>query len=184
MPRLCTICTHADHEAIDRAMVAGETLRKLAITFGSSEAALFRHKTAHVSAMLSQAKQAEDRAHREELAGQDRRQEAATQEHAFDVVKQLRTINSVSLSILSEARQARNPDTALRAIDRIQRQIELQAKLLGELDERPVINLSVSAEWLMVRAALLVALHPYPDARAAVAEKLTTLEASNGHARV
>jgi hypothetical protein len=59
---------------------------------------------------------------------------------------------------------------------RVQRQIELQAKLLGDLDERPVINVLVSSEWVAVRTVLLEALSPYPDARAAVASRLVALE--------
>ncbi|HEU5318620.1 MAG TPA: hypothetical protein VFX49_21080 [Chloroflexota bacterium] len=34
-----------------------------------------------------------------------------------------------------------------------------------------------SPQWHQVRDALLLALHPYPDARAAVAERLRLLEA-------
>jgi hypothetical protein len=39
----------------------------------------------------------------------------------------------------------------------------------------------LSAEWLTIRASLLAALGPYPDARAAVAQQLVALESSNGH---
>jgi len=50
--------------------------------------------------------------------------------------------------------------------------IELLAKLLGELDERPVINLVAAPEWIQIRTAILVALQPYPEARVTVAEAL------------
>jgi hypothetical protein len=93
----------------------------------------------------------------------------------------LRAINGVSLSILDEARRSNNPTIALKAIDRVQRQIELQAKLLGELDERPQVNVLLAPEWLTVRTALLGALGPYPEGRAAVAAQLLALEGSNGH---
>ena len=59
----------------------------------------------------------------------------------LDVVAQLRTINTITLHVLKEARDAKDHDISLKAIDRVQRQIELQAKLLGELDERPQVNL-------------------------------------------
>jgi hypothetical protein len=96
-------------------------------------------------------------------------------------VKQLKVINQVSVAILHEARQAGDPGTALKAVDRLLRQIELQAKLLGELDERPTVNILVSGEWVSIRTALLAALGPYPDARTAVAQQLLALEAPNGH---
>ena len=57
------------------------------------------------------------------------------------------------------------------------RPLELQVKLLGELDERPIVNVLVSQEWVQVRLALLGALQPYPDARAAVTGRLAELEA-------
>lgn len=60
------------------------------------------------------------------------------------------------------------PDTALKAIDRIHKQIEL----LGELDDRPQVNVLVMPEWLQLRGAILHALAPYPEARAAVAAHL------------
>ena len=55
--------------------------------------------------------------------------------------------------------------------------LELLAKLMGELDARPVVNLVVSPEWLQVRATLLMVLSPYPEARIAVAGALAALDA-------
>jgi hypothetical protein len=79
---------------------------------------------------------------------------------------------------MSQARQRGDGDTALKAMDRIRRQIELQAKLLGELDERPQINVLLAPEWLTVRAALLEALGPCGEAP--VAQHLRELEAAGG----
>jgi hypothetical protein len=85
-----------------------------------------------------------------------------------------------TLTVLNDARLAGQPDLVLRAADRVQRQLELQAKLLGELDERPRLNVILTPEWLSARTALLAALAPYPEARVAVAERLLSLEASTG----
>jgi hypothetical protein len=58
-------------------------------------------------------------------------------------------------------------------VDRIHRQIELQTKLLGELQESgPQVNVLVAPEWREIRVTVLQALQPYPEARAAVAEVL------------
>jgi uncharacterized protein YigA (DUF484 family) len=108
-------------------------------------------------------------------------QEAAKMEQAIDIVKQLKAINAASVAILHEARQAGNAEVALKAIDRVWRQIELQARLLGELDERPQVNVLLAPEWVSIRSTVLSALGPYPEARAAVAQQLLTLEGSNGH---
>ncbi len=53
---------------------------------------------------------------------------------------------------------------------------ELLAKLLGELDDRPVVNLALSVDWQAARAALVAALAPWPDARVAVASALVAIE--------
>ena len=156
MPRTCTVCAHESRADIDKALVAGTPYRDIALRFSLGVMAVQRHK-AHVAQAIVQV------------------QEAKEEAQALDVVKQLKTINASTVAILHEARQQRDPDIALKAIDRIQRQIELQAKLLGDLDERPQVNILIAPEWLAVRAALLVALLPYPDARTAVVEALASV---------
>src|SRR3954453_21307670 len=61
--------------------------------------------------------------------------------------------------------------------------LELLAKLLGELDERPQVNLLLAPEWRTVRGALLAALAGFPEARAAVARQLLALEAGDEPSR-
>lgn len=158
MPRVCTVCQCADRPEIDAALVTGAPYRRIAKRYRCSEAAVQRHK-AHIPAAISKS------------------QEATEEAQALDVVKQLKAINGTTREILLEARRRRDPQTALKAIDRIQRQIELQAKLLGDLDERPQVNVLIAPEWLAVRSALLAALLPYGEARAAVASALLGLEA-------
>jgi len=162
MPRTCTVCAHASRGEIEHALVAGESFRNIAERFGTSLAALHRHKGEHLPAKLVMAREVED------------------VREALDVVKQLKAINAASLAILKEARDQGKPSTALQAIDRIQKQIELQAKLLGELDERPQVNVLISPEWLELRAVIVGALEPHPDARGAVLKALEGPE--NGRA--
>ena len=51
-------------------------------------------------------------------------------------------------------------------------------KLAGELDERPVVNLNVSPEWIELRAVIVGALEPHPAAYRAVLRALEN--AGNG----
>jgi hypothetical protein len=67
-----------------------------------------------------------------------------------------------------ETKHADPRDLVLKTAARLQDQLELLAKLLGELDERPQVNILMSPEWLEIRTAIVVALEPYEDARAAV----------------
>jgi len=162
MPRPCSICQHPERAGIEAALVAGKPHRAIGAAWCASRDAVTRHG-AHLLVPLKQA-QAVQSATAESVA------------QALDVVQQLQVINAASLTVLREARQVGDGELALKAIDRVQRQIELQAKLLGELDERPQVNLLVAPEWLTVRAALLAALAPYPEARTAVATRLLALE--------
>ncbi len=158
MPRVCLVCSHPDKNLIDRALVRGEVLRTLAALYRLSEDSLARHKADHLPVTLVKAHEEED------------------VRRAIDHIAQLKVINRTTIAILREAREQRDPDTALKAIDRIQRQIELQAKLIGELDERPQVNVLVSSDWLRLRTALLEVLQAYPEVRLAVAQQLAALE--------
>jgi hypothetical protein len=59
----------------------------------------------------------------------------------------------------------------LGAIREARGNLELLAKLLGELDERPV-NVLLSPEWLNLRTVIVTALEPHPEARGAVLEAI------------
>jgi hypothetical protein len=76
-----------------------------------------------------------------------------------------------------ESKRADPRDLVLKTADRLRQQTELLAKLLGELNEQPQINVLVAPEWLQVRSVLLDALALYPEARASVAARLLMLEA-------
>jgi len=159
MGRACSTCQHADVAAIDRGLAAGQSLRDLSAKFRVSEDSLARHRDAHISPVVVRAQEAEDIT------------------RGLDVVAQLKAINGVTMAILDEARQQKNPDIALKAIDRIERQITLQAKLLGDLDERPQINVVLSPEWLSLRLVIVQALADHPEAQRAV---VLALSASGG----
>lgn len=154
MTRTCTVCAHSERSAIDQALITGASYRNIAQRWQVGYTAVARHKE-HVSDAIEQHSEA----------------------RALDVVTQLKAINGATLAILTEARQTGDARTALAAIDRLQRQIELQAKLLGELDERPQVNVLVLPEWLAIRAALLQALAPFPAARVAVVDALEATDA-------
>ncbi len=162
MPRTCTVCAHPRREAIDAALLdPGESFRNIAERFSLSAAALHRHKTAHLPARLAKA------------------QEAAEMAQADDLLAEMRKLQRVTHGILDQAAQAGDLGTALRAIGEARRNLELIAKLIGELDERPQVNILVAPEWLALRAAMTAALGPYPDARRDVTAALLRLEASD-----
>lgn len=156
MPK-CTICNHPQRSAIEQLLFSGAPQRSIAREFCVSHDSIQRHAATHIQEALHQSQAAKDEA------------------QSLDVVKQLVSINTSSLAILREAQESGDAHLALKAIDRIAKQIEIQAKLLGEIDTTRV-NVQVSAEWKMIRQALIDALAPYADARIAAASALMRLE--------
>ena len=99
--------------------------------------------------------------------------------HGDDLLAQLKGLAAEAHRIKDKAEDAGDYRTALAGIRELVRIVEVLAELRGELDRRPV-NIVVMPEWLTIRAALLSALSPYPEARAAAAGRLLELEANGG----
>jgi hypothetical protein len=160
MPRSCTVCGHDGRDAIDKALVTGASFRGLSALYRVSEDAITRHSAKHLPRALVTAQVAQE----------------ATR--ADDLVGDVRKLHAIALNQLAKAAQAGDIRTALAGVREARGCLELLGKLLGELDERPVINLLVAPQWLSIRATLLDVLRPYPEARIAVADRLAVVEAS------
>jgi hypothetical protein len=161
MPRRCTVCDHSEKYSIDEVLVTGSPYRSVAKRFGLSESAVYRHKTEHLPANLLKAKEAQEVA------------------QAEDLLEQVKHLQVHALSILDLAENAGDLRTALAAISQARGNLELLGKLAGELTDSPQVNVLVLPEWTRLRTVLLEALTPYPEARAAVADRLLELEASS-----
>lgn len=68
MPRTCTVCTHPKRLQIERAIVAGTSLRAIAGRFGPSKTAITRHRT-HVAAAIARNTKALEVARADTLLG-------------------------------------------------------------------------------------------------------------------
>ncbi|MDQ3653977.1 MAG: hypothetical protein M3457_02710 [Chloroflexota bacterium] len=148
--------------------MAGETSnRRIASQYDVSERAVRDHKANHLKGRM--------------LKAVEQREEADIR-IAIDVVGQLKAINGAALAVLKGARDAHDGELALKAIDRLLRQIELQAKLIGDLQQEGTTTITVNAEWIEIRSVVLSALAPYPDARQAVAGRLQMIEGGTSHA--
>lgn len=77
---------------------------------------------------------------------------------------------------LVETKTADPRKLLLNTVAELRPMIELLAKLVGELDERPV-NLIMMPEWVAVRTAIISALSPYPDAYQAFVDQMRSLAA-------
>jgi len=121
---------------------------------------VYRHNTEHLPTHLLKAREVREVA------------------HADDLLEQVRDLQTHALDILERAEKGRDLRTALTAISQARGNLELLGKLAGQLDERPVVNLNVSTEWLELRAVIVGALEPHPAAHRAVLRALE--RAGNG----
>ena len=153
MPQTCSICIHADREAIDRALVAGGTLRKIAEQYSVSSTALHRHK-AHIPPAVAKAHEAE------EVAEADR------------LLSAVRDLMVSAIETIDQAEHAGELRTKLAAIREARETAKLLLEVYGELQTAPTITIINTPEWVEIRAVIVSALDPYPDARQAVADAL------------
>jgi hypothetical protein len=118
MPRTCTVCRHQNRNDIDLALIRPDSLRDIALRYGTSKSALERHRDKCLPKHLLRAK------------------EDSEIRSAAALVNELRELASKTGEILTRAMREKNGDLALKAIARLERQLELKARLLDELEER------------------------------------------------
>src|ERR671932_1055967 len=152
MPRPCTICTHEQRNEIERAVVLQTRYRKIATLYSVSESAISRHVRDHVLPYMARIREAE------------RMKRAAT------LVDRLDEITSETRAILRTARDEGGPadDRALRAIKRLERQLELEAKILEVIKSAPTVNIVNSPQWVAIENVTFEVLKNHPG----VARKL------------
>lgn len=152
MPRNCTICNHLQRSEIEAALLENLSFRHIASRYATSTASIQRHKQACIAKTLMKASEAKEVA------------------QADTLLERLKSINADTLAILKEARTDKNGELALKAIARVEKQIELEGKLIGELNDAPQVNLNIGIERLQV--IISNALANFPDARIVVAQAL------------
>jgi hypothetical protein len=146
------------------ALIAGEPYRSVANRYESlSQASVQRHSDNHLPATLAQAKEAEMVA------------------HADDLLEQVRDLQVRTFAILEAAEASEQHRTALAAIKEARSNLELLAKLSGELQQEGTVNLHLSPEYLEVRTAILVAVEPYPEAAQAISRAMLGIEGNGLH---
>jgi hypothetical protein len=161
----CSVCKHPKRRAVDGELVRGTSYRDIAGRFGLSSSAVERHMS-HVAELVAKGRDAADALSAEVLMGE------------------LRELRTATLVVLDQAKAMavtpgdcstceRGPRLALQAVQRLEKQTELQGRFLGELSERTIVHSSVFDEdWLKLRAVIVGALRLYPDAAASVLEAL------------
>ncbi len=155
--RPCTVCRHAEREAIDRSLVSGTPGSAIVAQFREiSEDAVSRHRASHLPATLAKATEAA---------------EIAT---ADSLLERVETIYRRAWSLLEKAEAAGDLKTALQGIGQLRGTLELLAKLMGELREGTTVNVTLAThpEWVEVKTIIFDTLSPFEDARLALAQAL------------
>jgi hypothetical protein len=85
-----------------------------------------------------------------------------------DTLAEVRDLKVRAMDILEEAQGSGDLKTALLGIREARSCLELCMKAEGMIDDRPQINITVSAEWVELRTVIITALDPFPQAREAM----------------
>lgn len=139
MPRVCTVCTHADRELVDAALVQGRpSKRAIAAHFGVTPGSLGRHAKDHLPELLAKAHEAAEVVRADDLLERLRQREeladaitAAACSGSWDperIPTQTEVLSHVSGGFVL-------PMVALRGIRDANRTTELLARLEGELPD-------------------------------------------------
>jgi len=163
MPRVCTICTHPQRAAIEQALIAGQPIRAIAITYGVSRSSLTRHRDNHLPKALVQAHSA---------------QEAARADRLIGYVVELR---ENAMRIFREAVNRGKLRTALDALRLCLDATGTLARLAGEMGDRVEITFAESPEWAEIRRLILESLDPFPEAKAVLAAALAEYGGEKGY---
>ncbi len=160
MPRNCTVCTHEDIIAIDLDLVGRVGYRTIATRYAVSESALKRHMKVHIPEVLAKGREAEDAA------------------HAEDLLAELRSEKSDIQRLKSLAEDDEDYRTALVAVDKALKALELQARVAQLIGSGTEINIALveHPDYARLEEAIVRALEPYGAARYAVADALKELE--------
>lgn len=97
--------------------------------------------------------------------------------HADDLLSQVKALRTKAISLLLQAEKAGDIRTALAGVREARATLELLARLEGELPNQQ-INIVLSPEWTQLRAVILTAVAPYPDARTAIVAALEATHVS------
>jgi hypothetical protein len=157
----CRACNSEKQDEINKQLALGVSLRKLERRYGISHQALLDHKNHHLSPALV-------------ALTREKRLEGS----ARSVADQLEDLLDEVRSMYEAAKKSRNFQQALAALGKLLSALELQAKITGELDDRPqvTVNLQQTQEWIELRTVIFEVLQPYPEIRTRLSNRLRVLE--------
>jgi hypothetical protein len=172
--RLCTVCQSAHRHQVDIGLTHRVPARVLAARFTLSRDAIHRHAKSH----LSPVQRASILAHKKPQAIDLDALRVSESEGLLSALVGQRARLQGHAEAAADQGDAR---AAVSAEGAITANLTLVAKLLGQLAVQHNVthtSILISADYLALRAALVDALRPFPEAARAVGAALVRLEAS------
>jgi hypothetical protein len=123
MKTRCTVCHHPQRAEIEAAHVAGVSFREIGKRFDRSKTTIQKHIKLHVPEAAQKALD----------AANDREVEAGG-----SFLDELERLKGEARRLQAQAEKKKDYRTALTAIDKLTRLVELQARILGELRDRDI----------------------------------------------
>jgi len=154
----CSVCCSVSLDAVNAALVAGVSFRKIEVSYGVSKSAVERHANGCMGELLAAA----------------RSQNAVASGGKIDA--ELVLLATETRKVLEVARESKDWALALRCVARLEQQLAIRARLedggAGDVVNVAVtVNLSQSDDWLRLRAIILQAV-PDVSARLALCEAI------------
>lgn len=162
MGAVCKACRHPQTEAISLELLQKVPMREIADKYSLSLSCVARHKN-HVPTSLVKTEEAKQVA------------------EASSVMQRIMQLDQRADEIYQQATDGNNPGLALKALKELREVTTLYAKLAGEISTSKTINnIIITPEWVAMRAVMLRALEPYPEARRALVAALGGVELVQG----
>jgi|SRR5215217_6122297 len=137
--------------------------RDIAQHYDVSKDAIGRHvSSGHISELLTLARDAE------------------THARADTLLDRVETLQRRTEEALAKAEETENLFATFRGISEMRRNLELIGEVTKELNRTPTLNLHMNPEYIAVRTAIVRAVEPYPEVRAAISQAMLELEGGNG----
>ena len=180
--RLCHTCQHPRRAEIELALAKRQPLRFLADKFGLSIYTLHRHRKAHMPPQLKSALLAVGKPSDIDL-------DALRKTESEGLLQTLVVQRGRLFGLLDQAEESGDVRATVSVHKAINDNLTSVAKLLGEISTHSTVvtnNLTISPEYLALRASLVQALRKHPEALKAIrgvlagVETPKTIEHSNG----
>jgi len=156
MAKPCAFCIHKDRGKLEKALLERKkTQEEVASIIGVSRSRISEHLSNHLKKDV-----------REAIAKKEGIQSG------LNVTKQLMEINKVARVIIKEALDQGDGRLTLKAIERVEKQLELQAKLLGDIPSGTQVQIIQSPQFVEFKTLILGVLDGYPEVKVEVIEKL------------